>query len=482
MGQVFLFSIISAYKFIYLWAQNFTRISPLWALLFVFAVMALFYVFFFAFKVVLKDEAKSIIASLIAICVLSLNFNTMPAFVSVFIGLCVFGFVVIKFLDSKKVLDFLRPFGITLLVLSFLNAAGMVIRENFSLPNFSKAAFNSKKGGLKNPTRNIYIILLDAHAGNRTLKHLGTNNDDFLKKLEDKGFIVFKDMESNYTKTVAAIPSFLNACYVQSLPYNTPSRAINKARLFALAKKVGYKIYYLNSWPMDIHIKRGVIDNFHTLGEDDFQTAAELFIGNTALYYSINFNSENKAKEMQEAFDYADNVFSKSGSKHLFFAHFLMPHAPYVFNKDGEINSDINDPMVNDVFILNREFYLEYLKFADNKTLEFLDKIFAKGGEKPIVIIMGDHGPRLVDYYPNEEKYLEEAKKDYKYYFNTFLAYYNPDTRPEDYANVKSHINFAINFQNEVFGAGLENVEDKQCFVTGAADSFKNLKYYNAKY
>jgi len=465
MGQVFLFSVISAYKFIFLWAQNVTRISPLWALLYIFAVITIFFLFFAAFKIVLKDKEKSIIASLIIVCFLSLNITGLKLFYIIFALFCIFGFFVINYLDTKKVLAFLKPFGITLLALSFLNGASIFIRDRFDMPAFIPSALAGKKQeNLKTPSRDIYIIVLDAHAGNRTLKYLGGNNDYFIKKLEEKGFIVFKDMESNYRLTLASLPSFLNAEYTENIPYDSPSKAINNARLFSLAKNAGYKIYYLNSWPTDLYIKKGLIDEIHTLGEDDFQKAAELFIGNTALYYSIDFNMEGRAKEMQEAFNYADNIFSKGGYKHLFFAHFFMPHRPYIFNKDGKVNTDFaktNDEETDDALILNKQPYLDYLKFADDKTLEFVDKIFARKGEKPIIIIMGDHGARPVDYRQNEPRYKKEVEKYGKYYFNTFIAYYNPETKPENYANVKSHINFAINFQNEVFGAGLKNVEDR---------------------
>lgn len=482
MKQVILFSAISAYKFIYLYMQNITRVSPVFALCFIFGAMLLFVGIFFYFKLALKDNSKSIVISLIVMCALSLNITNIVLVPVIAVGFCIIGYVVLRYLDAEKILAFLKPFGITLLVLSAINGAAMLIKDNFNIitPTLKVEKFKD----IKIPNRNIYIILLDAHAGKRTIKHFGGDNSDFINKLKQRGFTVFEDMESNYNKTIISIPSFLNAAYIDELSYTTPSDAINNAVLFRLAKNAGYNIHYLNSWPLDVHIQGKIIDDTYSIQDDAFQTVTELFIGRTAWFELFNFNTTNEAKNIQKTFEYANGVFKKNIGKHLFFAHFLMPHMPYVYDKNGNVNpySKTHDFTVNDFTVIDKNTYLEYLKFADDKTLEFVDEIFAKKGKKPIIVILGDHGARPVDYYQVERKYTKEAKENYKYYFNTFLAYYNPDMNPENYSNVKSLINFSINFQNEVFGTKLNNVEDKHYYLLEPVNYIPRLESLEAKY
>ena len=96
---------------------------------------------------------------------------------------------------------------------------------------------------------NVYIILLDAYPNRSVLKReFGYDNKEFIESLETRGFFVFDEMWSNYTKTVASVPSVLNQQYIADMQFKTQSEAINKANLFYNAKTYGYKTVFINSF------------------------------------------------------------------------------------------------------------------------------------------------------------------------------------------------------------------------------------------
>ncbi len=465
---LFLFSVFSSYRFMFFYANNINEIPFLLAFAIILLSIAIFYLLFFFFKVVLKNQAQSVVLSLLIMWLLTADIQDMACLPAFFGGVFFFGILILLFIDVKKLIYFLQIFSASLIVFCILTGfCNLLFANGFSdvklFKNFKKNEFNIGK----NPKRDIYIILFDMYSGDRTLKELGFDNSEFYNALEDKGFIVYKDMESNYTKTVVSVSSFLNFSYVEDLEFNTPAEAVSNAKMFRTAKKAGYKIYYLNSWLLDFDVHTGVIDEVYESASGAKAGIFKLFLGNTIIS-KLFFNNKTPFGDIMLALDVADSLIYKnvqSGNK-LVFAHLLMPHVPYLYNEFGGKSNDGGfDFIIQDGTKLNDRAYLGYLKFANTKAMEIVDKIFSKEGREPIIIIMGDHGPRTVEYLQNEKKHKKEIQENCKYYFNTFLAYYNPDLKPKYYKNTKSLVNFSINFMNENFGVGLDNLKDEHFYI-----------------
>lgn len=473
-----LFSLFSAYKIIYFYTLNITKIPFLFATGFILLFAILFLCLFLLFKAIFKNDNKSAILSLIWIFTLNIDVAYIENFY-INIGIASFvSILALKFLNCEKFISTIKPFCAALLVFAAINGVYNYFLYNMQTKEH-KEQYSSTKP-VKIPDRDIYIFLLDAHAGSRTLKHLRADNSKFFNKLKKSGFFVFEDMESNYNKTIISISSFLNMDYVQNMPYDTASDAVNNAKLLKMAKLSGYKIYYINSWPMDLHIKEGIIDEIYTSDHSVYESIMELFLGKSLLFHL--FNKNDNTKKISDVFKYINSVIKKDKKK-LVFIHLLMPHPPYVFNENGNQNSgaDYMDFETNGKRILNKKSYINYMKYTDTRVLDFIDEIFSKN-RRPIILIMGDHGARTVEFLQNEEKYENEIKKEYKYYFNTFLAYYNPDMQHELYNNSGSLVNFYINFSNDIFGTKIKNVENKHYYLLEPITTISKLKSFEAKY
>ena len=482
ISVVLLFALFSSYRFIYFYTNNITRIPFIWVLAFVLVFFTLFIVLFYFFRAAVKNENDAVIFTLLIIVAMCLNFSYIDL-IPAYVGFTVFlGIAVTTFLNTQKIISFLKPFCITMLILCALN--GIVSVFNTKVFKVSKpASVKTDIGISKVPKRDIYIILLDMYAGDRTLKYLGYDNSDFYNALKNRGFTVYENIESNYSRTIISLSSFLNADYVENLPYDIADDAVSGAKMFQMAKLAGYRVYYLNSWPIDFHVSEGVIDEAYNTSCSIASSIMQLFVDKTLLYNIVNLKITNEIKKLDEAFKFANYVIEKKDTKKFAFLHFLMPHPPYLRNENGELNPAVMfyDKNIQDGTEISKEAYLGYLKYTNETVFAFLDKIFAKKGEKPIVIIMGDHGARITQMY-DDVKYRKEIENNFKYHFNTFFAYYNPDMEKKYYSNTKSLINFSINFMNENFGMEFNNVKDKSFYITSPHSIFSRLETLSVEY
>jgi len=472
LALILFFALFSSYKFIYFYTSNITGIPFSFILGFVLVTVAAFLLIFAFFKAIFKDDIRPCLLAFILIIAFSVDipyFKMWTAYSGAVLFLCI---LILSFLSPKNLISFLKPFGAALLVLCLLNGGYKILDAHFK--NNDKAPFfEVTEKAIKAPNRDIYIILLDAYAGKRSLQSIGFDNSKFYEALRQRGFFVYENMESNYLITHLSLPSFLNASYLDDVPYKDCKKAIANAKMFKIAKKAGFKTVYLNSYPLDLEVKKSnYIDNLYSSRFSLVASIFDIFIGNTIFSPLVGlYDLKNDNDKFLSALETADKIIegsAKDKENYFAFLHFLMPHAPYMYNEKGELYEGFDrwDITTGDYYVLNKEAYTGFLQYANKKTLAMVDKMFElsekNSSNKPIIIILGDHGMRPVGVFQNTHKYEDLINKNLKYYYNTSVAYYNPDLDPESHKDVKSHVNFAINFLNDNFGTSIKNLEDKQ--------------------
>ena len=90
------------------------------------------------------------------------------------------------------------------------------------------------------------------------------------------------------------------------------------------------------------------------------------------------------------------------------YAHLMMPHYPYYFDKNGKEQPYEKLLEGNQS---NKEAYIEYLQYSNKKLLELIRHILQTSASPPIIVLAGDHGFRHFKK-PVESKY---------YFLNLFL-------------------------------------------------------------
>lgn len=465
---LFLFGFLALYKIFYLYTNNIINVALIGGIVLI-SSLCVYFILLGLINLITKNKTDSVLITIIILTILyniQLFLTNYPYFNSFeIIGIIEILMIAVVLIKTKKIIVFLKPFTTAIIVLCVCNAFFKVI----SISNFTYKHFNQTKEYKlsKKPDRDIYIILLDMYAGNDTLQHLGFDNTKFLNTLEEKDFLVFDNINSNYNKTLPTISSILNFNYIDSLHYNAPSDAISESELFKIARQLEYNIYYLNSWPLELSVNNKFVQHVYNSTFYTGQTTLALFFANTIFEPVINIF--NKTNPVENTLKHINIAINNNKTKKLVFAHFLMPHPPYLYDENGSIQQNKFDTMVrNNLYEQNNESYLAFLKYGNNITLNLLNQLINTKEKQPIIIIFGDHGIRQKMYTIDEQKYFPELKKDecfLKSHFNTFLAYYNPDINKEYYKNTNSLVNFYRKFANEVFGTEFQTLPDKKFYI-----------------
>jgi hypothetical protein len=135
------------------------------------------------------------------------------------------------------------------------------------------------------------------------------------------------------------------------------------------------------------------------------------------------------------------------------FAHFLMPHPPYVFTSTGDFPSyDIQD---NDNDVPRSVKYVNQLEYGNTVFRAMLSSILKNSSTPPIIIIQADEGPwpvqEVKDWRTVSDDILQLKTE-------TLAAYYLPDA--DDSSAITSNVNVFRYVFNHYFGANLDYLPD----------------------
>ena len=319
--------------------------------------------------------------------------------------------------------------------------------------NFSEETFNVLEN--KSEKRDIYYIILDAHASFDDLKKYHNYDPSwFMKDLKERGFLLPKNSKSNYQRTVFSLPSSLNMnyysmlSYSQNLQFGVACHLIENNNWFYFMNKLGYKcINVPSSWgpTRRMHRKFSFKDIF--FGEF-IQNFIYTFTSRLLLSPLYNYIKRNENLEQLENLK---NISKVVGPKAVF-VHFTCPHIPLVFKKDGGLILEYRN---------DNQAYIDQLDFFDRQIIKVIDYISKNSTKKPIIILQSDHGSHGYGLYPRiRDNFTNTDIKNLQ--FNILSAFCLPDFEgtklPEDISPVN---NFRL-ILNHYFGTSFDILENKQ--------------------
>jgi hypothetical protein len=251
----------------------------------------------------------------------------------------------------------------------------------------------------------IYYIILDGYARADVLKvFYNFENNEFITGLEAEGFTVLDKSFTNYAWTFLSLASSLNFEYVnhlseimgpRSIDLRIPYQMINDNRTARLLKSQGYTfVLFSSTWrgtqssdiaDMRICYKEGLFN-------DEF---LRIFSQTSMLKVFDSLIVEDLAATHLYSFEKLSRAHEIKGPKFAFF-HMLLPHHPFIFDRDGAIRKHID---MTEQFIssgwANQEEYVDQLIFVNKKTLEAVSSILKNSSAPPVIIIQSDHGPQI---------------------------------------------------------------------------------------
>ena len=314
------------------------------------------------------------------------------------------------------------------------------------------------------PDRDIYYLVFDRYGGERALRgSFRFDNSTFVEGLEKRGFYVADRSSGNYPRTLHSLASSLNMDHLLELARRVgedsgdggPLREIlADHRVGRFLKEAGYRYIQVGSWwaptatsPLaDRTMRAGLLSEFSAVLLSTTAAAPVLEM--------VSGEMEPRRREYNRTLQQFENLTKASrlpGPKFVF-AHFLVPHTPYVFDRNGAfLPQEIHDARSEG------ENYVEQLRYVNRRIEQLLDEILAvPEKERPIVLLQSDEGPgeRPESWEGVPQRVLEEK-------FFILNAYHLPGVEdPPLYPTITPVNSFRL-VLNLYFGAELPLLPDR---------------------
>lgn len=378
-------------------------------------------------------------------------------------------FFLIRNLPSLKAIRFLFYLNLLFLLLTITE----LIQAVYNYSTKSAKPFFTNEVRLKelrsHQYPDVYILQLDEYAGLSTLHDdYGIINDKFVEDLEKRSFQVAKNPNSNYNGTPFSVLSLFNMNYIEgvtkkevasAIAYSRSMAAIEKNYLSRFFADNGYNILNLSFFDIGqatsldylfLPVKKrlaldktfgGVLMNdlFCSINSNKFH----LFIND----YPARIDCYN-----QEVIERSFKTITSELNPVFMYAHFMMPHAPYLRNSNGQLKN-IGEAYKESNKGLNIKSYEDYLKYCNSISLKIVDSILAK---KPhsIIVLLSDHGLRN-----------SKGKNRSFSEFNNFLAVYSPEKPGFKIPDSIGTVNVFRLMLNEYFDQKLPMLENRKINV-----------------
>jgi hypothetical protein len=258
----------------------------------------------------------------------------------------------------------------------------------------------------------ILVILLDGYRRADALEAaFGHDNGAFVRGLEDRGFRLATQSESNYPYTQATLISMLHMRPLDEIAalasvetgaeaqYPRMRQVANDNPVFAELRSRGYLVVATS--PGYEHVTLRQADVF--LDNGALNEPERHLIRGTTLQYLIdavdpNALADQHRQRIEAGLDYVDQVAGRlaGGSPTFAFLHVPSPHIPVVMDASGGL---LADPPSDAEFRRNpisgeaTSAYANQLTYLNDRVLDAIDRAPAVGSEnEPIIVVMSDHG------------------------------------------------------------------------------------------
>jgi len=312
----------------------------------------------------------------------------------------------------------------------------------------------------------IYYIIMDRYPNERCLAEFyGLDNGPFLDSLRSRGFYVASESHSNYIDSAHSLASSLNMEYLDRL--GPPARLlptdwiplfelIADNRVARALTELGYRfIHFGSSWPPTVrnpHAFRNV--NFIRMKEYDrilwSHTAAQPLLdtlGLTDVFEEKQVLVERHFAEIAKLAEDPEPTYA--------FAHFLLPHAPYVFDETGRHLAPVDRKRIGET-----ERFVGQLRYANTRLMALVDTLLSRSPDPPIIILQGDEGPYPEGWEPSVS-FIELPDAELRHKSSILNALLLPGASPERLYPGISPVNTFRLVLKEYFAAHIDFLPDQ---------------------
>ena len=322
--------------------------------------------------------------------------------------------------------------------------------------------------------RDIYYLIFDRYGSQDAMeRRWGMDLDGFFSDLRRRGFFVAGDSKANHLRTAQSLASSLNLQYLDDLAQRYGPDTANQLPVYQrlqdnavqrILRSRGYEYAHVGAWWDPTQENPHADVNYGFERRSDFElalfrsTLLSVFerrpTGRSLAEHSRRTSREGTLKQFQDVRQAA----SRPGPTFTF-AHFLLPHEPFVFDRDGNYISRDEEGRRG-----RTRNYVEQTQYANKLISELLDDLLAvPEAQRPIIILQADEGPHPVRFKQGEETFdwpqASDAELEEK--FAILNAYLLPGA-PEGvlYESISPVNTWRVVF-NTYFGADLALLPDR---------------------
>ena len=243
----------------------------------------------------------------------------------------------------------------------------------------------------------IYYIILDEYAGfdsSRSYFHDPTI-DQFQTYLEQNHFFLITGSRSPTLNTGSEISSRLNLQpYPEDVPNAVKMDAIDNSKVMQVLKAYGYQTVAIDMAFQGIKADESISyspSQVNGMAADAFQKLyldTTMFNPLTGYFQSTNQTALKQRDMILYSFEKTVDPGANIGSPKFVFTHVLLPHEPFIFDKDG----NLLPPQDSD----NWTYYLGQHEYTSILTEQLISKLLAQANPNnpPVIILQSDHGAR----------------------------------------------------------------------------------------
>lgn len=338
----------------------------------------------------------------------------------------------------------------------------------------------------------IYYIIPDSYPSDAwLLSAMNFDNSDFTKALQQRGFVIAPNAQSNYGATIVSLPSTLNMRYFNSNPsdysdfdylkWMTANSAVARYLM-----QLGYTyIQFLSGFvhpspladinrdfspngPIDYEIADGIVTAAAREGRSQPVTRVDsasilfrqpflpLYIDTTFLRLIRSRLDKLRPPSPWTPYERTsgerflatiDGIEAVVAMPEATFTviHLMKPHYPVHFNEQGHLIDTIRKPT-------HDEYFADF-KFANSRFLHLFDTILQGSKNQPVIIFQADHGSVYGEPTTADREML---------HFDIYAAYYLPDSYQVEIPNTLSLVNTFPLILNEVFEADFDIRENRR--------------------
>lgn len=392
--------------------------------------------------------------------------------------------------DFPSVTRMLNIFSAILIMLPVISILAYLLPSKVDLKSdqaIEKEDLIEGVAELNMPLPDIYYIIPDAYIRNDILRdQFDYDNTHFIDYLENRGFYVATQSNSNYLWTRVSLASSLNLDYLQNFAPEISSigeqiyenEFIKHSLVRKQLENLGYTTIAFDTGFLGTEL----FDAEYFLTPDKARLNREAFnafevmlihtsagrilvdldrITNIPFVRSITIRMESPFYAQRETilslFENLKNTPNIPGPKFVF-AHITSPHKPYVFGPNGEVINPEGPFTLADTDELpvseESRRYVDQLIFITTMLQEAIDIILNNSDQPPIIVLQSDHGFSANLRWPDIEEDALRAR------MSILNAYYLPIPCQQDlYSSITPVNSFRVVF-NCAFNASYEFLDD----------------------